>query len=146
MSWILLCGLLVAAPADPAPAVEAVTLNGRAVLLAATLPAGWKVDAEPIARQVVVKTDAGAVVPLLSDEASRALFADERLRDRPIRLQARRVAGLPYVQVTSFQVEEAGAFRTPEFYCDICTISVRFPQVCPCCQGDMELRMKPEAP
>jgi hypothetical protein len=149
MFWMLL-GCLLAPPADPAPAQApaptAVTLAGRVVPLAEALPASWKVDAGPIAGQVVLKGEAGEVVPLLSDEASRALFADERLRGRPIRIQARRLAGLPYVQVTSFQVEEEGTFRTPEYYCDICTISVRYPQVCPCCQGPMELRMKPEAP
>ena len=83
---------------------------------------------------------------VLDDPASRALFADERLRDRAVEIRGRRFEGLPYVQVTSFRVEQDGAWRTPEYYCDVCTISVRDPQPCPCCQGTMELRMRPEDP
>jgi rubrerythrin len=50
--------------------------------------------------------------------------------------------GLPFVQVVTFRVEEQGTLRIPEYYCDVCTITVRYPQVCPCCQGDMELRYR----
>ena len=38
----------------------------------------------------------------------------------------------------------AGSER-PEYYCDVCAISVLYPQICPCCQGPMELRMRPES-
>ena len=124
---------------------EAVTLRGKVVELRTVLKAeGVPFDEEPVAKQVVLQTSRGAVVPLISDEASRAFFVDERLRGRPAELHARRFANLPYVQVVSFQVEEDGRMRTPEYYCEICTISVRFPQTCPCCQGPMVLRMKPE--
>ena len=61
--------------------------------------------------------------------------------------KARREAirkGEVMLQVVSFKVEDQGQFRTPEYYCDISTISVRYPQICPCCQGPMVLRMKPE--
>jgi len=144
MSWI--AAILLAGMPIQAPTHEEVTLTGQAILLTEALGAvGVSVEAAPIARQVVLKSsDTGAVVPLLPDEASRALFEDERLRDRPIRLQGRRYDGLPYVLVTSVRVEEDGAWRVPEYYCDVCTISVRYPQVCPCCQGEMELRMRPE--
>lgn len=125
---------------------EAVTLRGKVVELSAVLKAeGLPADAEPVAKQVVLQAAGGTVVPLISDEASRALFLDKRLRERPAELHARRLAGLPYVQVVSFQVEEDGRMRTPEYYCEICTISVRYPQICPCCQGSMVLRMKPES-
>jgi rubrerythrin len=52
-------------------------------------------------------------------------------------------AGVPYLEVTNIRVEEQGALRTPEYYCEVCTITVRYPQVCPCCQGEMELRFDP---
>jgi hypothetical protein len=48
--------------------------------------------------------------------------------------------------VITFKIEQDGRLQTPEYYCNICTISVRYPQVCPCCQGPMELRMKPQRP
>ena len=128
------------------PALD-VTLKGKVVTLAAALEnvkLGVRVDPEPIARQVVLLDSEGTITPLLSDEASRALFLDERLRDRPAELRGKRFPGVPYLQVVTFKIEQDGRLQTPEYYCNICTISVRFPQVCPCCQGPMELRMKPE--
>jgi hypothetical protein len=134
-----------ATPHDvPAAKSEKVALAGKAILLEAALkPVGVKVDPDPIAKQVVLRASDGTITPLLCDEGSRALFLDGRLRDRQIVVQGRRYTGVPYLQVTSFQVEESGKLLTPEYYCEICTISVRYPQACPCCQGPMELRMRP---
>lgn len=142
---LVLSALAWAGGARGADRAEAVTLRGKVVELSAVLKAeGLSADAEPVAKQVVLQAADRSVVPLLSDDASRALFLDKRLRDRPAELHLRRIAGLPFVQVVSFQVEEDGRMRTPEYYCEICTISVRYPQICPCCQGSMVLRMKPE--
>ena len=47
---------------------------------------------------------------------------------------------------TAFQIEQEGRYRTPEYYCDVCSISVRYPQICPCCQGPMTLRVMPMEP
>jgi hypothetical protein len=150
LSTFWLSVLLAGVPADATvpPPPEAVTKDGKVVELAAALKArGLPADPEPIAAQVVLVEPDGTVTPLLSDEASRALFKDARLRDRRVVLRARRHRGMPYLQVVSFQVEEGGRLRTPEYYCEICAISVRSPQSCPCCQGPMVLRMKPdEAP
>jgi hypothetical protein len=126
---------------------ENVTLKGKVVTLAAALDAvkvGVRADPEPIAKQVVLLGDDGMITPLFSDVASRALFQDERLRNRAAEIRGRRFPGVPYLQVVTFKVEQGGRLHTPEYYCNICTISVRYPQVCPCCQGPMELRMKPE--
>lgn len=124
---------------------ETVTLTGTVVTLAEAMKStGLAFDAEPVAKQVVLKGGDGTITPLLSDDASRALFQDERLRHRNTQVIGRRHPGLPYLQVVSFKIEDEGRLRTPEYYCEICTISVRFPQTCPCCQGDMVLRMKPE--
>lgn len=138
--------LLFMPPADgPAAKPEPVTLRGKVVTMADALKArGVTADPEPIAGQVAIVTGAGEVVPLLSDEASRALFLDGRLRDRPAEIVGQRLAGVPYVQVITFKVEENGALRTPEYSCEICAIHVRYPQICPCCQGPMILEMKPE--
>jgi hypothetical protein len=141
----------VAAPPPTGPGPSAAyrdgpeTLHGTAVLLTEVLKStGLAFDTEPVARQVVLKGDNGSITPLISDDASRALFKDERLLNRRTEVSGRRHPGLPYLQVVSFRVEENGRLRTPEYYCEICTISVRYPQSCPCCQGDMVLRMKPE--
>jgi hypothetical protein len=140
--FALLAPLSDAAPPKPEP----VTITGTALLLPEVLkPLGLTTDTEPGTGQVVVRGEDGSIVPLLSDDASRALFQDERLRGRPVEVKGRRFPNLPYLQVITFRVEEGGRWRTPEYYCIICTISVRYPQTCPCCQGSMELRMKPEA-
>jgi hypothetical protein len=151
--WFLVSGLLAslagASAADAPRKAEEVVVRGKAVLLTEAvkeLKLDVAVDPEPASKQVVVIGDDGAVTPLLADVASRALFRDGRLRGRRVEVKGRRFAGVPYVQAVTFQVEQDGRFQTPEYYCNICTISVRFPQSCPCCQGEMELRMKPARP
>jgi hypothetical protein len=125
---------------------KTVVMTGKVVELTAILKAsGLGFDEEPVAKQVVLQGPDGSLTPLLSDEASRALFLDERLRDRPIEIVGRRYEGLPYLQAVSFKVEDEGQWRTPEYFCEVCTISVRYPQICPCCQGPMVLRMRPES-
>jgi hypothetical protein len=130
-----------------AAAPEAVTLRGKVLTLSSALASRGltiKVDAEPIAKQVALVGDDGTIIPLLSDDASRALFLDARLRDCRAEVLGRRYAGVPYLQVMSFKVEREGKFQTPEYFCEVCSIHVRYPQVCPCCQGPMELQMKPD--
>lgn len=145
VGWLGWCVGLAAEP--PAARPEPVTLTGEVVELTTVLSQlSLNVDTEPIAKQVVLKGTDGSVTPLLCDDASRALFLDKRLRDRKTEIRGRRFPGLPFVQVVTFRVEEQGKMRTPEYYCEICTISVRYPQICPCCQGSMVLRMKPESP
>lgn len=144
----LAAGATVRADDGKRPA-EDVTFKGKVLTLPAAIEAaklGIHVDAEPIARQVVLLGGDGTVTPLLSDEASRALFLDERLRGKPAEVRGKRLPGVPYLQVVTFRIEQDGQLRTPEYYCNICTISVRYPQICPCCQGPMELRMKPQRP
>jgi hypothetical protein len=127
------------------PHVLSKTIEGRVIWLADALKdREIEVDPDFGKDQLVLARDDNSSLPLLKDAASRALFLDERLRDRPIRLTGRDAPGLPFFRVTSIQVFEDGRYRTPEYYCDVCSISTRFPQICPCCQGPMVLRMKPE--
>jgi len=141
-------GLSMAQTPDPnGLKPELVTLSGKVVELTDALkPLNLVVDTGPIERQVVVQGEDGAITPLLLDDASRALFLDKRLRDRRVEIKAKRYPGLPYAQVVSLKIEDHGKLRTPEYYCDICSITVRYSQICPCCQGPMVLRMKPEEP
>ena len=103
-----------------------------------------EVDVSPVSQQIVVEQASGEILPLLSNGASRALWLDERLRGRPAEIQGWLHAGLPYLEVTNIRVMEQGVLRTPEYYCEICTITVRYPQACPCCQGSLELRYNPK--
>ena len=148
-SLACLLAVFLAALAPPSSPPESVVVRGKVLTLAEALAVagpGIKPDPEPIAKQVVLLAEDGTIMPLLSDEASRALFLDERLRNCRSEIQGRRFAGVPYLQVVSFKVERDGRLQTPEYYCDVCAISVRYPQICPCCQGPMELRMRPESP
>jgi hypothetical protein len=143
--WIL--SVTIAQSTPPPKAFESVTLRGKVLMLADALKArGLELapDPEPIAKQVVIVGKDGTMTPLLSDETSRALFLDERLRNRDARIVGRRFTGVPYLQVVTIEVESEGRLRTPEYFCEVCTISVRYPQICPCCQGAMELQMKPD--
>jgi hypothetical protein len=142
--WILSVTIGVA---SPSAAPENVTVRGKVLMLSDALKArglGLAPDPEPIAKQVVILGEDGTITPLLSDETSRALFMDARLRNRNARIVGRRFTGVPYLQVVTIEVENEGRLRTPEYFCDVCTISVRYPQICPCCQGPMELQMKPD--
>jgi hypothetical protein len=141
--------LCLAGLAPPSSTPEPVAVKGKVLTLAEALASRdlkIKPDTEPIAKQVVLLAADGAIIPLLSDDASRALFVDERLRNCQTEIQGRRFGGIPYLQVVSFKVERDGRLRTPEYYCDVCAISVLYPQICPCCQGSMELRMRPDQP
>lgn len=148
MRWAVLGIVILVArpPQTDGIKVETITKTGKVVDLASALKSlDVKADPEPIAKQVVLIEPDGTITPILSDEASRALFTDERLRGRKTELTARKIRGLPYLQVVGIKVEDGGELRVPEYYCDVCAISVRYPQICPCCQGPMELRMKPPA-
>jgi len=83
--------------------VQDVVLRGKVVTLAAALDAkklGIRVDAEPTASTVVLLSEDGTITPLLSDEASRALFLDKRLQNRPAELRGKRFGGVPYLRPT----------------------------------------------
>lgn len=146
LAWMTLLLVASIARVEEPAGVETVTLRGEVVFLGEALGAFQVPEAQgPIAEQVVLKQSDGALLPLLYNVGSRAFFEDERLRGRPSELVGRQIEGLPYLQVLSARVEdESGDLRIPEYYCDVCTISVRYDQPCPCCQAPMELRYKPE--
>ena len=142
-----LVALCLAGLAPPGSTPEPVAVRGKVLTLAEALASRdlkIKPDSEPIEKQVVLLAEDGAIIPLLSDDASRALFLDERLRNCRSEIQGRRYGGLPYLQVVSFKVELGGRLETPEYYCDICSISVPYPRICDCCQGPTTLRGRPD--
>jgi hypothetical protein len=142
VGWLALLLPLDLAPKTPTPTEtgEPVTLNGRVIeLTAAPRSSVPGFDEEPIAKQVVLQGLQGR------EGTPTLLLSEERLRDRPAQIKARRHPSSPYVQVVTFRIEEDGRLRTPEYISEVCTISVRYPQICPCCQGPMEPRMRPDA-
>jgi hypothetical protein len=146
-SLLVALALTSAAWTYPSSSSESVTLQGKVVTLAEALQSrglGLKLDPDSIAKQVVLLAEDGTVLPLLNDEGSRALFVDERLRNCRSEIKGRRFTGVPYIQVLSFKVELGGRLETPEYYCDICAISVPYPRICDCCQGPTTLRARPD--
>ena len=147
----MLTGLLIAAslalgtpPIQDDPAPTTATLKGQVVLLRDELQSrGIGVDRELLGDQIALKAEDGGLTPLLPNPATVALVRDDRLRDRPSEVVGRFAPGVPYLEVVSFRVEEQGTLRTPEYYCEVCTISTRSPGACPCCQDPLELRYEP---
>jgi hypothetical protein len=143
-----LAGLIVlmcAGPPASAAKGEEVTLRGKVVTLGSALRSlgiDVKVEPDSAAKEVVLLGEDRSITPLFQDDASLALFLDQRLRDCRAEIHGRRFPGVPYLQVSTFQVEREGRLQTPEYFCSVCSITVRYPQICPCCQGPMELRMK----
>lgn len=131
----------------PATRGAEVVVRGKVVTLAAAikeLGVDIRPDPDITAREAVLLGEDRTVTPLFRDDASRALFLDERLRGRHVEIHGRRFRGVPYLQVSSFRVENEGSWQIPEYFCSICSITERYPKICPCCQGPMELRWRPE--
>src|SRR4051794_17016378 len=79
--------------AEPIPKAQEVVLRGKVEPLADVLKStspDLKVDPEPMSGLVALICDDKTVVPLIPDEASRALFKDPRLRNRPVEIRGRR--------------------------------------------------------
>ena len=129
---------------------QTVTLAGTVIPLSQALhQRGLACDPDGVEDQLVLRQDDpdATLTPILKDSATRAFWIDpDRFRDQAIRLTGRLYPGLPYLQVTLVRIRDAedGVFRIPEYHCEVCAISSRFPQDCPCCQGTMEFRFKPE--
>lgn len=146
----LVAGVLVllgAAPPASSPGPAEVTVRGRVLTLESalrTLDLDLKLDPGSASKQVVLLGEDRSILPLFRDEVTRALFEDDRLLNLRAELHGRRYPGVPYLKVSSVRVEHDGRFQVPEYFCDVCSISVRAPQICPCCQGPMVLQMRPD--
>jgi hypothetical protein len=101
-------------------------------------------DSEPFAGTMAIETRDGRAILLRSDEGGRMFYLDESMRGRKVRLKIIETADFPLAMIVQAEAMHEGRWRVPQYYCDVCTISVRYPQVCLCCQGPMEFRFKPE--
>lgn len=119
-------------------------LSGKVVLLQDALKSrGVKAYAE-MKEQAVLETDSGELIPLVSDWRGRALFQDQRLRDRKVDLVGMRRPGIPYFQVLMiFTFDEHGERQYMDYWCDICSIPMYEIKPCDCCQADIRLRFQP---
>jgi hypothetical protein len=94
--------------------------------------------------KIKLKTEKGEEFLLEKDEAARLFFLDPAMIGQKARLRIQTRPGKPSVTTINVEIENEGRWRVPQYYCDVCTIAVRYPQICLCCQGPMEFRFKPE--
>ena len=129
---------------EPASTPEKQVFSGKVVRLNEALSRrGVKHYDEEHAGQVVLETDGGELIPILSDWRGRAFYQDERLRDRKIDLVGYRREGLPYLLVLMvFTFDEDGTRQYTDYWCDICAIPMYEIKPCECCQGETRLRFQ----
>lgn len=101
-------------------------------------------DMPPLEGPLALVTESGEILPLLSDEGGRIFYLDPAMQNRQVRLRLQSSVNHPFQSVVNVEIELDGRWRIPQYYCDVCTIAVRYPQTCLCCQGPMEFRVKPE--
>jgi len=121
-------------------------VSGKVVSLSEALTRhGIKNYPEESKGQVVLETEAGELIPIVSDWRGRAFYQDERLRDRPVDLVVYRRPGIPWVQVLSiFTFDDKKVRNITDYWCDICAIPMYEIKECDCCQGPIRLRFRPQ--
>jgi hypothetical protein len=85
----------------------------------------------------------GTVYPVLEDAGSAMLSADDRLRNRPVRLTAVQGAGAKALRVVLVQTVKDGQVFDVDYWCGVCQISLSYPGACVCCGDDTEFRERP---
>lgn len=134
--------------ADDEPEEDAVKeiVSGKVVALRDALTRrGIKSYAEELKGQVVLVTRGGELIPIVPDWRGRALYQDERLRDRPVDLVVNRRKGVPWVQVLSiYTFDDKGVRNITDYWCDVCSIPMYEIKDCECCQGPTRLRFRPQ--
>ncbi len=135
-----------------AEAVFANDQNVRTVIVEGVvkpLPSGEKskdvpAGTDPKAESMAIFATDGREIVIADDEGGRMFYLDTAMRGREVRLRLIEKGGGKPAEVIQTEVRHEGRWRVPQYYCDVCTIAVRYPQVCLCCQGPMEFRYKPE--
>jgi hypothetical protein len=128
-------------PVDPP---QKVLVSGRVVLLSDALQRRKiKTYLEESKGQMVLETDEGDLLPIISDWRGRAFYQDKRLRDRKVTLLAHRRKHIPHLQVLSiFTYDGEGHTQLTDYWCDICSIPMYEIKKCECCQGPNRLRFQ----
>ena len=118
--------------------------TGKVVPLADLLAkAGSKIDADAAPYLLVLQTDDGKLYPLLKDDGARMFFKDAKLLNRPMRLTARLVPNVQFLQVINVHSIVKGKLHDVYYWCDVCTIKRFEAGVCDCCGDPMDFRETP---
>jgi hypothetical protein len=127
-------------PAPKAASDAPQVFTGKVVLLPASK---GKPGAPPEARGVALVADDGTTYALVEPQGAEMLAQDARLRDRPVRLTARRLPGTKSLQVVLVQTVKGGAVHDVDYWCETCRISLSHPGPCYCCGEEAPLRERP---
>ena len=128
-----------------ADAVPKELFSGKVVFLQEALKRRGVKAADEFKAQVVLETDSGELIPIVPDWRGRALFQDERLRDRKVDLVGSRQKAAPYLQVQMvFVFDDKGTRQYMDYWCDICSIAMYELKPCDCCQEEIRLRFQPQ--
>jgi hypothetical protein len=138
---LAVAGVCAGGPPDtPAARDKTEVFTGKVVPL--PVPKGGS-GAKTDARNLALAADDGTSYQLVEDDASRMLFLDSRLRDRPVRLTALRVPGAKKLQVVFVQTVKGGKVYDVDYWCEVCQISLNRPGPCTCCGDETEFRERP---
>lgn len=119
--------------------------SGKVVMLQDALKRRGIKSLEEFKSQVVLETNDGELIPIVSDWRGRAFFQDERLRDRRVDLVGTRRKGVPYLQVLMiFVFDDKGTPQYMDYWCDVCSIPMYEIKPCDCCQAEIRLRLQPQ--
>ena len=123
---------------------------GRVVMLGDALKRRGVKSTDEFAKQVVLETPGGELIPIVPDWRGRAFYQDKRLRNRPVELVGYRRRGIPYLQVLmvfTIDREDKRQKKTVrqyfDYWCDICSIPMYEIKRCECCQGPIRMRFQP---
>jgi len=130
----------------PVPADLREVFSGKVVLLTEALKRKEiKHYEKELAGQIVLETADGELFPIVPDWRGRALYQDERLRNRKVDLVAQRTPGVPWLQVLGiYTFDEKDGRQATDYWCDICAIPMYEIKECECCQGPIRLRFQPQ--
>lgn len=132
-------------PLSAAPPLKTEYFEGKVVPLAGLLEkAGAKLDNDAAPHWLALVTNDGKVYPLVKDSGSRLFFIDPKLQNRPMRLAARKLPDINFLQVVEVNSIIKGELHEVYYWCDICTIRRNEKlKVCDCCGGPLELKEVP---
>jgi hypothetical protein len=138
LAFIIICvGVCGSEPPKPPPAAaKPQVFTGEVVLLTDSKQKVGK-------RTLILKSTGESRYAIIEDAASRMLFLDARLRDRPVRLTALHSADGKGLQVLVVQTIKNGTIYDVDYWCEICQISHDCPGDCVCCGDPVEFRERP---
>jgi hypothetical protein len=133
---------ILAAP--PKDVLKPAYFNGKVIPLSAMLDKmGAKLDPDAAPQWLALVTDDGKVYPLVKDDGARMFFKDPLLLDRPVRLTARLLPDVNFLQVVQVHSYRKGELHEVYYWCDVCTIKRFEKGKCDCCGAPLELREEP---